>query len=228
MNGMRSTLRRTLPVLAQIALVAVAAAALLYGKAAAPGKAEADCSDASRAVAARLAPLATGDVAALAVASRPHPALPLTFEAPDGKKVSLADFEGRALLINLWATWCVPCRAEMPALDRLQAKEGGPDFEVVAINVDTARRERAPAFLDSIGVKTLARYADPTADAFEALRLAGKALGLPTSLMIDKRGCEIGVVAGAAWCLADSVGLGGVPAKTIAGRSSGADPRLRS
>ena len=74
-------------------------------------------------------------------------------------------------------------------------KAGGPDFEVVAVNVDTARLERAPAFLDEIGVKTLRRYSDPSADAFEALRLSGKALGLPTSLLIDREGCEIGVVA---------------------------------
>ena len=86
----------------------------------------------------------------------------------------------------------------MPALDRLQAKAGGSDFEVVAVNVDTARLERAPAFLDEIGVKTLRRFSDPSADAFESLRLAGKALGLPTSLLIDRQGCEIGVVAGPA------------------------------
>jgi Redoxin len=94
----------------------------------------------------------------------------------------------------------------MPALDRLQAKAGGSDFEVVAVNVDTARLERAPAFLDEIGVKTLMRYSDPSADAFEALRLSGKALGLPTSLLIDKEGCEIGVVAGPAnWDSPDAV-----------------------
>ena len=93
-----------------------------------------------------------------------------------------------------------------PALDRLQAKDGGADFEVVAINVDTARLERAPAFLNEIGVKNLTRYADPSADAFEALRLAGKALGLPTSLLIDKDGCEVGVVAGPAnWDKPDAV-----------------------
>ena len=84
----------------------------------------------------------------------------------------------------------------MPALDRLQAKAGAPDFEVVTVNVDTARLDRPKAFLDEIGVKALARYADPSADAFETLRLAGKALGLPTSLLIDKDGCELGVVAG--------------------------------
>jgi thiol-disulfide isomerase/thioredoxin len=202
MSVKQTTLRRTLPVLAPLALVAVAVA-VLYGKAAAPDKPP-ECSAASKAVAARLAPLAKGEIAALSVA--PHPAIPLSFKGPGGEKTTLADFKGRALLVNIWATWCVPCRAEMPALDRLQAKAGGQDFEVVAINVDTARLERAPAFLDSIGVKTLTRYADPSADAFETLRLAGKALGLPTSLLIDKDGCEIGVVAGPAdWDKPDAV-----------------------
>ena len=80
-----------------------------------------------------------------------------------------------------------------------------PDFEVVAVNVDTARLDRPAAFLDQIGVKTLTRYADPSGDAFETLRLAGKALGLPTSLLIDKDGCELGVVAGPVdWDAADA------------------------
>jgi thiol-disulfide isomerase/thioredoxin len=197
--------RRTWAIMAPLALAAVAASAWVYVKAPATGKAEADCPAASKAVAERLAPLAKGDIAALAVSKAPRPAIPVTFEAPDGRTLTLDDFKGRALLVNLWATWCVPCRAEMPALDRLQAKAGGSDFAVLAINVDTARRERAPAFLDEIGVKSLTRYADPTADAFETLRLAGKALGLPTSLLIDKSGCEIGVVAGPAnWDGADA------------------------
>jgi thiol-disulfide isomerase/thioredoxin len=210
MNEKTSTLRRILPVLGPTALAAVAVA-VLYGKAAAPGKVEGECPGASKTVAAKLATLAKGDIAALAVDAKPHSALSLSFEAPDGKKTTLADFKGRALLVNLWATWCVPCRAEMPALDRLQAKAGGADFEVVAINVDTARRERAPAFLDGIGVKSLTRYADPSADVFETLRLAGKALGLPTSLLIDKEGCEIGVVAGPAnWDAPDALAAVGV------------------
>jgi thiol-disulfide isomerase/thioredoxin len=198
MSGKNSTLRGTPAVVAAVALVAVVAAAVLYEKAAGPGKAEAECSAASKERAARMTPLAKGEIAALAVATKPRPAIALAFNGPDGKKLTLADFRGRALILNLWATWCVPCRAEMPALDRLQAKAGGADFEVVAVNVDTARLERAPAFLDEIGVKTLRRYSDPSADAFEALRLSGKALGLPTSLLIDREGCEIGVVAGPA------------------------------
>jgi thiol-disulfide isomerase/thioredoxin len=179
-----------------VALAAVLAVASLYGKAPAPGKTEADCPAASAALSARLAPLAHGDVAALAVDKAPKPATPIAFNGADGRKLTLADFRGRALILNLWATWCVPCRAEMPALDRLEAKAGSKDFEVVAVNVDTARLDRPKAFLDGIGVASLARYADPSGDSFESLRVAGKALGLPTSLVIDKNGCELGVVAG--------------------------------
>jgi thiol-disulfide isomerase/thioredoxin len=198
MSGKNSTLCGTPAILGAVALAALVVAAVLYWKAAAPGKAGGECAAASKEVSARLAPLAKGEIAALAVAAKPRPAVAVAFNGPDGAKLSLSDFKGRALILNLWATWCVPCRAEMPALDRLQAKAGGPDFEVVAVNVDTARLERAPKFLDEIGVKTLRRYSDPSADAFEALRLSGKALGLPTSLLIDKEGCEIGVVAGPA------------------------------
>ncbi len=183
-------------------IAVVAAAAAFYGTRPRAGKGA--CAAPSLALADKLRPLAHGDIAALAIAPTLPPAL--SFEGPEGKKLNLADFKGRAVLLILWATWCVPCRAEMPALDKLQAEAGGPGFEVVAVNVDTARVERAPKFLDEIGVKHLARYADHTGDAFETLRLAGKALGLPTSLMIDKDGCEQGVVAGAAnWTSPDAL-----------------------
>ena len=192
-NGKRT---RRLAIAGGTVVLAAAAAGVVYGIAPAPGKAAAACSAASAARSARLAPLAHGDIAALNVDRSPKQATPVAFDGPDGRKLSLEDFRGRAVVLNLWATWCVPCRAEMPALDRLQAKAGAPDFEVVAVNVDTARLDRPKAFLNEIGVKALSRYADPTADAFENLRLAGKALGLPTSLLIDKDGCELGVVAG--------------------------------
>jgi thiol-disulfide isomerase/thioredoxin len=188
---------------AAAALAAVAAAVVISGRHA-PDKTA--CPAASLAVAAKLRPLAGGDLAALAV--NPVLAQKLSFMDADGAKRTLADFKGRAVVLNLWATWCVPCRAEMPALDALQAQAGGPDFEVVAVNVDTARVERASKFLDEIGVTHLAHYADHSGDAFETLRLAGKALGLPTSLLIDKDGCEIGVVAGPAnWGSAQAVEL---------------------
>ena len=179
------------------ALAAALGAAVLYGKGPEGSKDEAACPGAA-AAAARLAPLAHGEVAALNVDKNPRPAVAISFQGADGGKLTLADFKGRNVLLNLWATWCVPCRAEMPALDRLQAKFGGADFEVVAVNIDTSRLDRPTAFLDEAGVKNLRRYADPSADSFEALRVAGKALGLPTSLLIGPDGCELAVMAGPA------------------------------
>ena len=184
--------RRTLAALGA-ALAAVAAAVVISGR---PAPDKTACPAASLALAQKLRPLASGELAALAI--KPVAAPALAFMDADGGKRTLADFKGRAVLLNLWATWCGPCRAEMPALDALQVQAGGPGFEVVAVNVDTARVERAAKFMDEIGVTHLTRYADHTGDAFETLRLAGKALGLPTSLLIDKDGCEIGVVAGPA------------------------------
>ncbi|MGA8443835.1 MAG: TlpA disulfide reductase family protein [Roseiarcus sp.] len=178
------------------ALVAIIVGAVLYETARPAGKAASDCPADSVRLAAKLAPMAKDDLAALTVASEPRRAEQFAFEREDGGKLTLADFRGRAVLLNLWATWCVPCRAEMPALDRLQAAKGDQSFEVVAVNIDTARLERRAAFLDSVGVKALARYADPSGDAFETLRRDGKALGLPVTLIIDKDGCEVGAVEG--------------------------------
>ena len=178
-------------------LAAVAAGAVIYGIMQPTGKAADACAAPSTALAAKLAPLAKGELAALTIAREPRWAPPLEFERAGGGKLTLADFHGRAVLLNLWATWCAPCRAEMPTLDRLQAAAGNKDFEVVAVNVDTARLERRGAFLDSIGVKALARYVDPSGDAFETLRRDGKALGLPVTMVIDKDGCELGAAAGA-------------------------------
>jgi thiol-disulfide isomerase/thioredoxin len=190
------------------ALAAIAAAAVLYETARPAGKAASDCPTDSARLAAKLAPMAKGGLAALTVATEPRRPEPFAFEREDGGKVTLADFRGRTVLLNLWATWCVPCRAEMPALDRLQAAKGDQGFEVVAVNVDTARLERRAAFLDSIGVKALARYADPSGDVFETLRRDGKALGLPVTLIVDKDGCEIGAVEGAVqWDSAEAEAL---------------------
>jgi len=199
--------RYVLPV-ALGALAALGVGAVLYGKPPPTGKAVAVCPPASTALAAKLAPLAKGDLAALAISSEPRRAQLLAFESEGGHKLTLADFRGRAVLLNLWATWCAPCRVEMPALDRLQAAAGGRDFEVVAIDVDTARLERRDVFLDHAGVKTLTRYADPSGEAFEVLRRDGKALGLPVTMLIDQDGCEVGAIAGAVnWDSVDAQAL---------------------
>jgi thiol-disulfide isomerase/thioredoxin len=190
------------------ALAVVAAGAVLYGTVAPAGKAASDCPADSAKLAARLAPLAKGELAALQVTSEPRRAEQFAFERDGGGKLTVADFKGRPILLNLWATWCAPCRAEMPTLDKLQAASGGSGFEVVAVNVDTARLEKRGAFLDSVGAKTLVRYADPSGDAFETMRKAGRALGLPVTLVIDKNGCEVAAVEGGAkWDSAEAQAL---------------------
>jgi len=196
------------PWVAALGAVAAVAAAVLYGTLAPTGKVALSCPASSKALAAQLEPLAKGEIAALNVATDPREAMPLAFERMDGGKTKVSDFRGKAVLLNLWATWCVPCRAEMPSLDRLEAEAGDKNFEVVAVNVDTARLERRTAFLDGIGVKSLTRYADPSGDAFQTLRKDGKTLGLPVTLLIDKDGCEVGVVAGAVkWDSADALSV---------------------
>src|SRR6202045_1905627 len=96
----------------------------------------------------KLEPLAHGEVAALTMATAPLKLPDLAFEDGDGKPRKLSEWRGRTVLVNLWATWCVPCRKEMPALDNLQTKLGGPEFQVVAIKIDTRDSEKPKAFLD--------------------------------------------------------------------------------
>ena len=179
------------------AALAAALAFVLYGMK--EGGKEAAASpqcEASRALAAKLAPLAKGEFAALAVRLDPKPMPELAFLGPRGP-ASLASFKGRPLLLNAWATWCVPCREEMPALDRLQGT-AGEGVTVVALNVDTSKKERAKTFLGEIGLKNLGFYQDDEGKSFDALRKAGKVLGLPTTFVIGPDGCEIADLAGPA------------------------------
>jgi len=153
---------------------------------------------ASESLAQSVGPFATGELASLSPIRKPETMAKITFQGPNGSNLDLGHFAGRILLLNLWATWCVPCRAEMPALDRLQSSMGGADFEVVAINLDTARLERREAFLKEAGIQNLAFYSDRSAAVFQILRGAGKASGLPTTLIVGPDGCEIANMAGAA------------------------------
>ncbi|OYW37504.1 MAG: hypothetical protein B7Z45_05470 [Azorhizobium sp. 12-66-6] len=156
----------------------------------------------------RLKGLATGEVAAFSLASEPRRLPPLSFTDATGAPRTLADFKGKMVLVNLWATWCVPCRKEMPALDQLQQTLGGDNFEVVAINLDTRDPAKPKAFLDEIAVKALAFYADPGTKSFQALRTAGRGFGLPTTLLVDGAGCEVGFLAGPAeWASEDALTL---------------------
>lgn len=120
----------------------------------------------------------------------------------------MRQFEGRAVLLNLWATWCAPCRKEMPALDRLQAEMGGKDFEVVAVNIDQRNLDRPKSWLAENGITRLAYYADPETRVFQDLKRVGQAIGMPTTLLIDARGCQLGVLHGPAeWASDDAKAL---------------------
>jgi thiol-disulfide isomerase/thioredoxin len=156
----------------------------------------------------KLAPLAQGEVAALTMASAPLRLPDLAFEDADGKPRKLSDWRGRTVLVNLWATWCVPCRKEMPALDRLQARLGGKNFDVVAINIDTRDPEKPRNFLKEANLTRLNYYSDQKAKVFQDLKAIGRALGMPTSVLVDPRGCEIATIAGPAeWDSDDALKL---------------------
>jgi thiol-disulfide isomerase/thioredoxin len=156
----------------------------------------------------KLEPLAHGEVAALTMATAPLQLPDLTFEDSDGKTRKLSDWRGRTVLLNLWATWCVPCRKEMPALGELQAKLGGQDFEVVAVNIDTRNLDRPKDFLKEANLTRLGFYNDQKAKIFQDLKAVGRALGMPTSVLIDGNGCEIGTIAGPAeWASDDAIKL---------------------
>src|ERR1700730_3509724 len=197
-------------VFAALAVAGCALLLVLYVTSAPGGKdapVDPACADTAKSI-ARLRTLIQGEIAALTLASQPKPLPELSFSTPDGAKASLADFKGRTVLLNLWATWCVPCRLEMPALDRLQDKLDAKDFAVVAVNVDTARLDRPKAFLDEIGAKNLRLYADNKAAVVQSLKQAGKVLGLPTTILIGKDGCELGILAGPAqWDSQDALTL---------------------
>jgi len=151
---------------------------------------------------------AKGEVAAMLPADPPQGLRMLAFNAPDGQPMSLSDRAGKLLLVNLWATWCAPCRAEMPALDALQERKGGDGFEVVAINLDTGDDSKPKAFLAETGIKALAYYRDNTMGVFNNLKTRGLALGLPVTLLVDAEGCLLAHMNGPAdWASGDAAAL---------------------
>jgi len=159
-------------------------------------------------LARRLAPLAQGEVAALTMATAPLRLPDLAFEDAEGRPKKLSDWRGRMVLVNLWATWCVPCRKEMPALDSLQTRLGGPNFEVVAVNIDTRDPEKPKNFWKEVNLTRLGYFSDPKAKVFQDLKAINRALGMPTSVLVDGEGCEIATIAGPAeWDSDDAIKL---------------------
>ncbi|MEO7812785.1 MAG: TlpA disulfide reductase family protein [Usitatibacter sp.] len=109
------------------------------------------------------------------------------FQDGEGKALTLSDFRGKAVLLNVWATWCAPCREEMPSLDRLQRELGGASFEVLAVSVDSGGAPAVRRFFGEMGVRSLAIYVDPSTRAMETLRI----VGVPTTLLVDREGREL-------------------------------------
>jgi len=148
--------------------------------------------------------LATGPMTPFVVKPIPEPIAKITFQDESGAEKSLEGWRGRVVLLNLWATWCAPCRKEMPALDALQQKLGSPDFEVVALSLDRQGVETARAFLADTKATNLKLYVDPTAKSLDGL----KAVGLPATILIDREGREVGRLLGPAeWSSPEAVAL---------------------
>ncbi len=183
------------------ALAALAGFAAVYVTLAPPDNARPADTTAKNSSTSSASRLNTGEMAAFVFKKQPEPLAEVAFQDANGKPRTLADWKGRVVLLNLWATWCAPCRKEMPGLANLQKELGSARFEVVALAVDRAGSEVAGKFLASIRADALALYIDPTARVGTALRAAG----MPTTLLIDPQGREIGRLTGAAeWDSADA------------------------
>ncbi|MDB5561340.1 MAG: sodium:dicarboxylate symporter [Hyphomicrobiales bacterium] len=143
---------------------------------------------------------AHGQLAALNATAKGRGYADLAFQDASGKPMTIKDFAGKALLVNFWASWCIPCRTEMPALNALAEKHNGAGFQVLPINLDIGEGglEKARAFLKEGNWANLPLYADPTFKAFDRLKTNAVAIGLPATLLLDAKGCELAVLQGPA------------------------------
>jgi thiol-disulfide isomerase/thioredoxin len=122
----------------------------------------------------------------------PKPIAAIRFEDEEGRAQNIGDFKGKVVLLNIWATWCGPCREEMPAFDRLQNALGGPDFEVAAISIDRKGIDAVRKFYAEVGVRNLAIHLDSAGRSIRELAT----VGVPTTLLLDREGRELGRVSG--------------------------------
>jgi thiol-disulfide isomerase/thioredoxin len=175
-----------------LAIVILLAAGGLYWLLGSAGKVEAPPAPAPAATGMKS--LATGPLAAFLVHDEPRDIAPFTFKDGAGTDLTLADFKGRVVLLNLWATWCAPCRKEMPDLGTLQREMGSAAFEVLALSLDRKGAEASAAFLKETGADNLALYTDVDSKSLGAL----KALGLPATVLVDREGRERGRLLGPA------------------------------
>src|SRR6266496_1338820 len=150
------------------------------------------------------APAGSSSPLELSIYGEPRVLAEIHFSDEQGQDLTLAVFRGRVVLLNVWATWCVPCRKAMPALDRLQAKLGGDDFVVIPLSIDRKGVEAVKGFYREGGVEKLAIYVDPSGKGSRGLAVPG----VPTTLLIDREGREVARKMGAAeWDGAEMVSL---------------------
>jgi len=193
-----------LVVLIGVAIIFVAAAIYVTERLAGNGE-DGPASVSSQKLLETVAPLAVGDVAALAVGDEVEAVPDINFIDGQGAAKTLDDWQGRLVLLNLWATWCAPCLKEMPALDRLQARLGSERFEVVTINVDKGGPAKGIAFFEQVELQNLTYFYDNSSEKiFRQIR----AFGMPTTILVDYHGREVARMAGPAeWDSEDAVAL---------------------
>jgi thiol-disulfide isomerase/thioredoxin len=137
---------------------------------------------------------AAGNPLALSIFDQPRELPAIRFSDAQHHELTLGDFRGRVILLNIWATWCVPCREEMPALDRLQAELGGEEFLVIPLSIDRGGGAAVKRFYEELKLEKLGIYVDPSGRGSRGLALPG----VPTTLLIDREGREVGRKMGAA------------------------------
>jgi thiol-disulfide isomerase/thioredoxin len=198
-------LRRSNGLIAGVAVGVIAAAAAIYLISDRGRKEEAPATRMLTAPAGKVTKqLATGSLTAFIVRPERLPAPDLKFTTASGEAKSLNDWRGRVVLVNLWATWCAPCRKEMPSLSALERQMGSKDFEVIAISLDRKGAAAAQSYLKETGATDLALFLDPSAATLDQLQ----AIGLPASVLIDRRGNEIGRMLGPAeWSSPEAIAL---------------------
>ena len=155
-----------------------------------------------------LAEKATGELAAFREMQAPVNVGNIAFVDAQGKPKTLANWKGKTILFNLWATWCPPCREEMPWLEELQVKRGGESFAVVPVSIDLGDATKPKAFYEETGLKAIPFLHDNTMESFQQLKRKAVALGMPTTVLVDENSCALGVLNGPAqWASDDAFRL---------------------
>lgn len=181
-----------------LVLAVILAGAVYWIIGSAGNEEQASVCDGSAQKAAALQGLNIGQVAAFQIRNAPEAIGDFTFKDANGAETSLSAHLGQTVLLNLWATWCAPCREEMPALEALQKDLGGPSLQVLPVSVDLGESDKPKKFYEETGLEELPFRHDGSLGIFNELRKRSLAVGMPTTLLIDAKGCVLGLMNGPA------------------------------